>query len=157
MPAPWTGACSGFRWRTQRCRSLPALTAALLFLCTSAYPADPAETYRIVLSRTGGDTPVLLARMWTDRTLPCAGYRIRTHTTRQRDTLSVHITGLVRPSPCLGGGDGAEGAASLGNLGGGRYVLRITEGNRTDLYHLRITRGVPEVGTIARSFTTINH
>jgi hypothetical protein len=100
---------------------------------------------------------VLLARLSTDRSLPCAGYRIRTHTTRQRDTLSIHITGLVRPSPCLGGGDGAEGEAALGNLGGGRYVLRITEGDRTDLYRLRVIRGVPELSPITRSFTTINH
>jgi hypothetical protein len=116
--------------------------------------ADNGEdTFRFLLTRSEGPTPLLMAGITSTRSYPCTGYRIRTRTTRERDTLTVHITGMVRPPICLGGSADAEGEASLGNIAAGRYILRFTSGGNSDLYVLTVTRGVPTLRVISNRFT----
>lgn len=91
----------------------------------------------------------------TDR-FPCAGYSIRTRVTRERDTLSVYILGLLRPNPCLTGFDEAGGNAYLGSIGGGSYFLRVVDGTKKDLYSLKFEGGrITSISPIFQHFTIL--
>jgi hypothetical protein len=132
----------------------------LMFLAVGAPRpvSDNAGTGIDIRLVTDADYPPgLYAFLTTTSTYPCAGYRLRTIMTREYETLSVRISGPVRPTPCLATMDEARGQAYLGNPAYGTYLLRIVYDGREDLYSMTCFDRVPTIVPISRGFTTITY
>ena len=99
--------------------------------------------------------PGFEATIVTSGTYPCAGYSIRSAVSWRLDTLTVHIGGFVRPSPCFSSMSRATGTTYLGNIGEGTYILCISYRGHRDLYRISIKPADFVIDAIDRSFTTI--
>jgi hypothetical protein len=55
----------------------------------------------------------ITAAIVTTNLYPCAGHRLRAYSTREMGTITVHINGMVRPVPCVQGGEVATGNTYL--------------------------------------------
>ena len=82
----------------------------------------------------------IAATIVTTNLYPCAGYRLRTYVTREMDTITVNLNGMVRPVPCIQGGEAATGNVFLGDLADGVLLLRITYRGETDLHRISIRK-----------------
>jgi hypothetical protein len=112
------------------------LAIASFFLSQSSTNLD--THFAIALSRTNEPNGIV-ADITTTSTYPCEGYRIQTRMTREYDTLTVHIGGVVRPTPCLSMFGAASGTAYLGNSLRGTYFLKVRYRASNDLYKLIIS------------------
>jgi hypothetical protein len=88
----------------------------------------------------------IAATIVTTNLYPCAGYRLRAYTTREMDTITVHNNGMVRPVPCVQGGDAATGNTFLGDLADGVYFLRITYRGESDVHRISIRGNHAKIG-----------
>ncbi len=115
-----------------------------------------SPSFSITIKQHSDSLTKTFAHLVTTDRFPCAGYSIRTRVTRERDTLSIHILGLLRPNPCMTGFDEASGNAYLGSIGGGSYFLRVVEGMTADLYSLKFDSGrIISVSPIFQHFTIL--
>ncbi len=97
----------------------------------------------------------IAATIVTTNLYPCAGYRLRAYTTLEMDTITVRINGMVRPVPCVQGGDAATGKVFLGDLAEGVYYLRIMYRGETDLHRVSITDNHAKVRTADARFSRV--
>jgi hypothetical protein len=130
---------------------------AIVVTGTWSAAAGPGTDIRVKLVTDADDPPGLYAFLTTTRSYPCAGYHLRTVVTRERDTVSVRITGPVRPSPCIGSMDEAPGRAYIGNPAAGTYLLRLVYEGEQDLYTLYVTDRVPTIVPLVRTFTSLTY
>jgi hypothetical protein len=82
---------------------------------------------------------------------------MRSTVTRERDTISVRISGLVQPVPCLSGMDEARGSVYLGNPAYGTYFLRVVYRGHQDLYRMVCIDRIPTLVAILSQFTTVHY
>jgi hypothetical protein len=111
--------------------------------------------FEIVLTRRTEFPPGLEAQVVTTERYPCAGYTIRTAVSWRLDTLTIHVGGFVRPSPCLADMSRATGTAYLGDIGEGTYVLGIRYRGHQDLHRLSIEDDAKTIEPIENSFTEL--
>jgi hypothetical protein len=86
---------------------------------------------------------------------PCAGYRILCSVQWSRDTLTVAILGLRRPSPCVPLASVASGSVFLGDLGDTTVVLRFTYRGHEDRYRIAFSRTGTRIAPLSRGFTSV--
>jgi hypothetical protein len=118
---------------------------------------EPDTDLEIRLVTDADDPPGLYAFLTTTSVYPCAGYRMRTTVTRERDTISVRIGGFVQPVPCVSGMDEARGSVYLGNPAYGTYMLRFVYRGSADLYRMVCINRIPAVAALRSHFTTVHY
>jgi len=109
----------------------------------------------MTVTRNPGLPRGFLAALKTTKVYPCTGYDIRLGLSWSTDTLTLNIGGLRRPSPCVQLSAEATGSIFLGDIGDGRYVLRIRYRSDEELHHFRVTNGKVFVTSEPKSFTRI--
>ncbi len=97
----------------------------------------------------------ILASLETTSLYPCAGYGIRSTVTWENDTISIHIYGMVQPSPCIQSGDAATGTAYLGDPGPGNYILRIFYRDEVDLHKVAFVPGEATTKPVRDHFSRV--
>ena len=140
-----------------------SLSTTFLFLLACSFSSPEASgqirvspSVSVTIRQHNDSLTGTFAHLTSIDRLPCAGYRIRTRVTRERDTLSVHILGFLRPNPCATGFEEARGNAYLGSIGGGSYFLRVVDGVRHDLYSLKFELGkITSANPIVQQFTIL--
>jgi mRNA-degrading endonuclease RelE of RelBE toxin-antitoxin system len=89
------------------------------------------------------------------RAYPCTGYRILCSVQWSRDTLTVALLGLHRPSPCVPLASVASGSLFLGDLGDTTVVLRFTYRGHEDRYRIAFSRAGTRITPLSRGFTSV--
>jgi hypothetical protein len=141
--------------------TLLMLIALMLLLLTpvvqsqESSPGQLDTKFRIEIIQRSEFPPGLDAEVTTTSVYPCAGYRLGCSTVWNRDTLNIHIGGLVRPTPCIQGMSRATGSTYLGNIGSGSYILRLRYRGETDLYEFVREQSEIQVKPLCVSFSTV--
>jgi hypothetical protein len=91
----------------------------------------------------------------TTSTYPCEGYVLRSFLTREQDTLSIHVTGMLRPSPCIQSSSEATGTLLIGQVKPDTSFLRIQYRGETDLHRIINSKKGLRSRPIQSSFTRI--
>ena len=139
--------------------SVPLMALAIVvwfpsfLLCQSYGERDTG--FRISLSRTPEAPSVLAAALVTTSVYPCEGYQIRSMVTWEKDTISLHILGFTRPTPCIQGGSEATGNASLGSMPDSTFFIRILYRGEIDLHKLGTRKKSLTIAPIRRAFTEL--
>ena len=97
----------------------------------------------------------LHAILTSTSTYPCTGYVIRAGVTREADTVSISIYGMLRPSPCISLPAEASGTVFLGNPRQTHWILRIRYREEEDLHRLLIGTTQITVAPIRSNFTRV--
>lgn len=142
-------------------RRLAPFTLALLLLAGCDNGTEPAAQLpeRIVLmlgdDGTGRNRNGLLI-VRTEKSYPCAGYRLPLSMARDGATLRLNVGAVERP-----GGDvcaavvmPAEGRTGLG-VGDGTYTLRVERFGRMDTYRLIVLNERTRLETVEATFTRV--
>jgi hypothetical protein len=120
-------------------RIVPAI-AIFFWICTamcSAQSMGERDTdFEIGLSLHAAKPVGVVAHFATTKTYPCEGYTLRTQIRWDRDTVSVYVLGLLRPSPCFQTSAEATGTVFLGDLRGSVWFLRVRYREDVDLYRI---------------------
>jgi len=137
--------------------------AILLIVSGTCLPSDSSSQdfgrldtgFEIFVTKRAEFPPGFEAELVTTETYPCIGYVIRSGVSWRIDTLTIHIGGFVRPSPCVSSMSLATGTTYLGNIGEGMYIFRINYRGQRDLHRVSITSNGVIVEAIENSFTNI--
>ena len=97
-----------------------------------------------------------LAHLTTTNTYPCAGYSVNSIVRWDGDTVSVHLLGLLRPSPCVQSSDEATGTAFGWDLAGSPLFIRFQYRGNVDLYRLVRSKGHLKLVPILQTFTSLS-
>ena len=135
--------------------------ALLLFLTSVIFPSmlgaqsygDLDTRFTFSLFRSEIDPIGLIIALTTTADYPCDGYTLRTRVSRQRDTITVSILGMLTPNPCNGAFGRAKGSAFLGNQVAGKYFVRLYYRGVSDLYRLSFDKGKIILSPIIKTFT----
>jgi hypothetical protein len=109
--------------------------------------------FKIVLSQRTEKPRGLQASITTTSVYPCEGYTVRSRVRWERDTVSITVLGLLRPSPCVKLASEATSTAYLGDLRGGSYIIRLYYRGDVDLHKVMITKGKISVVPLRNAFT----
>lgn len=90
----------------------------------------------------------------TTTVYPCAGYQLASSVRWNRDTLTVAVLGLRRPSPCVPMSSIATASLFLGDLGDTTVVLCFTYRGNEDRYRIVFSRTGNRVIPLVRRFTS---
>ncbi len=113
---------------------------AFLALSGAAQSQGERDTgFQLTLERSAEPPPGLVVRLVTTSSYPCEGYQIRSRVVFLRDTASITISGLLRPSPCFQTSSEATGTAYLGMPRVFPFVLKIVYRGEIDLYRVFLT------------------
>jgi hypothetical protein len=125
--------------------------------CGSAMAQSPGDLdtgFSIALAPApSGDG--IVAHLETSTMYPCAGYTILSMVTWEKDTISIHINGMMQPSPCIPSGDIATGTAYLGAPGPGNYFLRILYRGEVDIHKVAFVPGEATTKPVRDHFSHI--
>ncbi|MDH3251744.1 MAG: hypothetical protein OEM41_03070 [Ignavibacteria bacterium] len=127
----------------------------LLPLITGRQHLGDRETDFVVRLSSVPSPRGINATIVTTNLYPCAGYRLRSFATREVDTITIHINGMVRPVPCVQVGEVATGNAFLGVLTDSVYYLRVRYRGETDLHRMSVTRRHVAITPLTTRFTRI--
>lgn len=97
----------------------------------------------------------ITATIVTTNLYPCAGYRLRSYSTWEVDTITIHINGMVRPVPCVQVGEVATGSTFLGDLRDSVYYLRVEYRGETDLHRMTVGHGHARARELGARFTSV--
>ena len=128
----------------------------LVFVPTIAETQSLGERdtgFKIILSQRAEKPKGLQAFITSTNTYPCEGYTIRSQVRWERDTVSIRILGLLRPSPCIQSASEATGSAYLGTLADGLHVIRIYYRGDVDLHKVTISKSQISVAPLRNQFT----
>lgn len=133
---------------------------ALLFpclgsVCVAQSFGERDTDFRIVLERRTEKPSGFQANITTTSTYPCEGYSLRTRVRWDKDTISVHVLGLVRPSPCIQSSAEATGTAFIGELKEGISYVRIFYRGDVDLHRVVRSKSRLSAIPIQRTFTEL--
>lgn len=151
---------SGNRWTR---RSLPAATAPALLLLTalSLHGGTPMQPYGSLdtsfeLSLIERQHPPhgIELELHSTTAYPCAGYRIISSVRWSRDTLTVAVLGLRRPSRCVSLASVAAGGLFLGDLGDTTIVLRFSYRGHEDRYRISFADQGIDIRPLHSRFTS---
>ena len=124
-------------------------------LCLLAVPSSAQETaYSFSIEQLKDR---LVMTIHTDEPLPCIGSSIRNRVVWDADTMTVLLSGFIRPTPCLQGLDPASVRIDLGRDTSTVRYLRIQEGAFTDLWKILCEGGGVRVSSIKKSFTSYSN
>jgi len=141
-------------------RGIVLTISSLFWICTSTCPAQSLgerdTDFEIGLAQSTEKPAGMVAHVTTSKTYPCEGYTLRTQTRWNRDTVSVYILGLLRPSPCYQTSSEATGSVFLGDMKGSVWFLRIRYRGDVDLYKMVHIRKRLSAIAIYSTFTTVN-
>lgn len=138
-------------------KPLAVCLSVLLFtpLLTLSQSHDARDTnFIIALSHNDAEPGGIVAEITTTATYPCEGYRIQTRLTQNMDTLTVHIGGLIRPSPCFHTSGNAETKILLGNFHS-EILLRISYRGESDMYKITIDNNTFIILPMKKEFTEV--
>lgn len=118
-------------------------TALLLLAALSVHAGTPAQSYgsldtsfEFSLSERQHPPHGVELELGSTTAYPCAGYRIISSVRWSRDTLTIAVLGLRRPSPCVSLASVASGSLCLGDLRDTTVVLRFSYRGHEDLYRI---------------------
>ncbi len=112
--------------------------------------------FLLTLERSAEAPSGLVVRLVTTSSYPCEGYQIRSRVVFIRDTASITITGLLRPSPCFQTHSEATGTAYLGQPRVFPFVLKIVYRGDADLYRVFLTaRGGISASAVKTVYTRL--
>ena len=112
--------------------------------------------FQVRLRRQEQPVPVIVAQIVTTTFYPCAGYGLRLSVRNDGDTVTLAVTGMVRPSPCIQSMDPATGTAYLFPPGDRSAILRILYRGQSDFYHCRITDAGVRVTALRARVTDVS-
>ena len=135
--------------------SLLGLIALASTACAQT-PGDIDTRFSVKFSRTTEPLGII-AKITTFDTYPCEGYQIQTRVTQQRDTLTVHIGGIIEPIPCFTTFDVATGTAYLGRSLDGIHFLRFNYRTENDLYKLVVKGNNRIISAVHSDFTDLTN
>ncbi|MBI4534863.1 MAG: hypothetical protein HY708_01205 [Ignavibacteriae bacterium] len=98
----------------------------------------------------------IVVEITTTATYPCEGYRIKATAVRNRDTVTIRMFGLVRPTPCFQTASEATGRVAFSSLNPGSYILQVNYRNVNDFYKLTLSERKNLVLPIHSTFTRLN-
>ena len=146
------------RGNCPRCRT-SLLAAALVLVLVPLAPAQ-GQSYgnldtSFELSLNARQDPPLGIELAiaTTTVYPCAGYQLSSSVRWNRDTLTVAVLGLRRPSPCVPLSSIASARLFLGDLGDTTVVLCFTYRGNEDRYRMTFSGGEIRVVPLVRRFT----
>jgi hypothetical protein len=119
-------------------------------------PGEIDTGFQVLLHRNEQPVPVIVAQITTTKFYPCAGYGLRLSVRNEGDTVTLAVTGMVRPSPCLQSMDPATGTAYLFPPGERSVILRILYREQSDFYRCRVTNTGVRVTTLRARFTDVS-
>lgn len=133
-----------------------ALTSALCpsILFSQSYGERDTD-FRISLLRRSDPPAGLYASIVTTTLYPCEGYIIRSGVSWEKDTISLHLFGLVRPSRCIQGGSEATGSAFLGAIPDSTFYLRVGYRGENNLHQVVVRKGRRVVIPVRSTFTEV--
>ncbi|HTR81478.1 MAG TPA: hypothetical protein VMM58_07585 [Bacteroidota bacterium] len=91
------------------------------------------NSYRFALD--SADERIVIS-IETAEPLPCVGSSIRNQVLWENDTVTVILSGFVRPSPCLEGFDPARVKVVAGRTTMNKFYLRFRENDQDDLWKI---------------------
>lgn len=122
-------------WDTPSMRVLLIVLMLLPPTLSSAQSYGERDTgFNLILERTSGPPPGLLAQLVTTSTYPCEGYTIRSRVFVNHDTASIVILGMAQPTPCFQTSSEATGSAYFGEFRAAHFVLKIAYRGDADFY-----------------------
>lgn len=134
------------------------LVAVLFLLAAETRGQTPGEIdtgFQVLLRRQEHPVPVIVAQITTTTLYPCAGYGLRLSVRNDGDTVTLAVTGMVRPSPCLQSMDPATGTAYLFPPGERDVILRILYREQSDFYRCGVTGAGVRVTALRARFTNV--
>jgi len=137
---------------------LVALAGTVLWLPSHLFSQSYGERdtdFRVSLSHRSEPPAGLEATIVTTNIYPCEGYTIRSGVTWEKDTISLHLFGFVRPSPCIQSGSEATGTAFVGTIRDSTFFFRITYRGESDLHKVVVRKTRLSVTPIRSAFTEL--
>jgi hypothetical protein len=135
---------------------------AISTLCLIPTPICPAQSlgerdtdFDIGLARHVTNPVGMVAHLTTTNTYPCEGYTLRTQTRWDKDTVTVNVLGLLRPSPCYQTSAEATGTVFLGDMDRLTWYLRLQYRDGADLYRIANAQRGLSAFPIHQTFTTM--
>jgi hypothetical protein len=111
--------------------------------------------FEVVLSYHPEKPSGIQADIATTNTYPCEGYRLKNSVAWDKDTVVIHLLGMVRPTPCIQSSSEARGSAFLGKLVDGVHYVRISYRGVNDVYKLAILPKGMKVVPVRNTFTRL--
>ncbi len=140
-------------------RSLIACHGILLLTYVPTFPHTTGTLdthFDIVLSYNQAEPSGIVAAITTITSYACEGYLIQTRVLQNLDTVTIHIGGMIRPTPCFTAFSSATGTAFIGNLCNGIRYLKIQSRGENDLYKLSFEQRSVDITRIRSRFTELN-
>jgi hypothetical protein len=131
------------------------LFSVLAPYCIAQSSGERDTDFKVVLERRIEKPAGFQANIATTSTYPCEGYSLRTRVRWDKDTVSIYVLGLVRPSPCVQSSAEATGTVLIGELKEGVSFVRILYRGDFDLHKVIRSKGRLRTIPIRRTFTDL--
>jgi hypothetical protein len=130
-------------------------TSGLTHYCIAQSSGERDTDFKVVLERRTEKPAGFQANIATTSTYPCEGYSLRIRLRWDKDTISLFLLGLVRPSPCVQSSAEATGTVFIGELKEGVSFVRILYRGDIDLHKVIRSKGRLRTIPIRRTFTDL--